>query len=66
MSTIAGHRIAAGGGGDLLVIDSPSGSAAWLATAQELILPLMLVFWVLMLAARWRTTGTPRERSAPS
>jgi hypothetical protein len=38
-STIAGHRIAIDSGGGLTVIDSPAGSAAWLGTAQELILP---------------------------
>jgi hypothetical protein len=30
VSTIAGHRIAVDSGGDLTVIDSPVGSAAWL------------------------------------
>jgi len=57
VSTIAGHRIAVDSGGDLTVIDSPVGSAAWLAGAQEVILPLLVVFWVMMVArqaARFR------------
>jgi len=57
VSTIAGHRIAVDSGGDLTVIDSPAGSAAWLATAQEVLLPLLVLFWVLIVArqaARYR------------
>jgi hypothetical protein len=47
VSTIAGHRIHVDGSGDLTIIDQPTGSAAWLTTAQELILPVMVVFWLL-------------------
>jgi hypothetical protein len=60
ISTIAGHRIQLDSGGGLTVIDRPAGSAAWLATAQELILPLMVAFWVLILArqvARYRNAS---------
>ena len=34
-------------GGDLTVVDEPSGSAAWLTPAQELILPVLVVFWLV-------------------
>jgi hypothetical protein len=57
VSTIAAHRIRVDSGGGLTIIDSPSGSAAWLGTSQEVILPLLVVFWVVILvhqAARYR------------
>jgi hypothetical protein len=57
VSTIAGHRIKVDSAGGLTVIDSPTGSAAWLGTAQELILPLLVGFWLVILArqaARYR------------
>ncbi len=60
VSTIAGHRIRVDSGGGLTIIDSPSGSAAWLGTAQELIVPLLVVFWVVILvhqAARYRSAS---------
>ena len=60
VSTVAGHRIRVDSGGGLTIIDSPTGSAAWLGTAQELILPLLMVFWVVILArqaARYRSAS---------
>ncbi len=57
VSTIAGHRIQVDSSGGLTIIDSPAGSAAWLGTAQDLILPVMVGFWVVILArqaARYR------------
>jgi hypothetical protein len=57
VSTIAGHRIKVDSTGGLTIIDSPTGSAAWLGTAQELILPLLVGFWLVILArqaARYR------------
>ena len=33
--------------GDLAVVDNPSGSAAWLTPAQNLILPILVVFWLV-------------------
>ena len=66
VSTVAGHRIRVDSGGGLTIIDSPTGSAAWLGTAQELILPLLVVFWVVILAyqaARYRSaSGDERAR----
>jgi uncharacterized membrane protein len=50
VSTVAGHRIRVDSGGGLTIIDSPSGTAAWLGTAQDVILPLLVVFWVVILA----------------
>jgi hypothetical protein len=60
IGTIAGHRIQLDSGGGLTVIDSPAGSAAWLGALEELILPLMVAFWVLILArqaARYRNAS---------
>jgi hypothetical protein len=60
IGTIAGHRIQVDSGGGLTVIDSPAGSAAWLGALEELILPLMVAFWVLILArqaARYRNAS---------
>jgi hypothetical protein len=60
ISTMAGHRIQVDSGGGLTVIGSPAGSAGWLATAQELILPVIVAFWVLFVArqvARYRNAS---------
>jgi len=57
VSTIAGHRMQVDGSGDLTVIDSPTGGVAWLTTVQDVILPIMVVFWVSFLvhqAIRYR------------
>jgi hypothetical protein len=66
ISTIAGHRIQLDSGGGLTVIDSPAGNAAWLGTLEQLILPLIVAFWVLILArqaARYRrATGEERAQ----
>jgi hypothetical protein len=60
ISIIAGHRIQLDSGGGLTVIDSPADSAAWLGALEELILPLVVAFWVLILArqaARYRNAS---------
>jgi hypothetical protein len=36
-------------GGYLTIIDQPTGSAAWLVPAQELILPVLVVFWLVFI-----------------
>jgi hypothetical protein len=46
VATIAGHRIQVDPGGNLTTIVQPAGSAAWLIPAQELILPVLVVFWL--------------------
>ena len=46
IATITGHHIQVDTGGDLTIIDQPAGSAAWLIPAQELILPVLVVFWL--------------------
>ena len=51
-ATIAGHHIQVTTGGDLTVIDQPAGSAAWLTPAQELILPVLMVFWLLFIGGQ--------------
>jgi hypothetical protein len=65
VSTIAGHRIQVDSGGDLTAVDSPAGGVAWLGPVQDVILPLMVGFWVLILvrqAARYRSA--PGEQRA--
>jgi Helix-turn-helix domain len=65
VGAIAGHHIQVESGGDLTIVDSPTGSAAWLTTAQGLILPLMVVFWVLILARQaTRYRGASGEERA--
>jgi hypothetical protein len=46
IATIAGHRVQVDAGGYLTIIDQPAGSAVWLTPAQELILPVLVVFWL--------------------
>jgi hypothetical protein len=43
---ISGHfQVTAGG--DLTIVDQPTGSAAWLTPVQELTLPVLVVFWLV-------------------
>jgi hypothetical protein len=46
IATIAGHHIRVDTGGNLAAIVQPAGSAAWLMPAQELVLPVLAVFWL--------------------
>jgi hypothetical protein len=66
VATIAGHHIQVTTGGDLTVVDQPAGSAAWLTPAQELILPIMVVFWLLFIggqvASFRRSSGERRQQ----
>ena len=65
IATIAGGRIQVAAGGDLTIIGQPSGSAAWLTPAQELILPVMVVFWVVFVgrqAASFRRSSRERRQ----
>jgi hypothetical protein len=66
IATIAGQRIRVVPGGDLVVIDQPSGSDAWLTPAQELILPVLLVFLLMFIgrqvASFRRSSGERRQQ----
>jgi hypothetical protein len=66
IATIAGHHIRVVPGGDLVVIDQPFGSAAWLTPAQELILPVLLVFLLgfigRQVASFRRSSGERRQQ----
>ena len=44
VGAIAGHNIHILPSGDLSVVDVPTGNAAWLSTAQAVIVPLVVVF----------------------
>jgi hypothetical protein len=46
IATIAGHHIRVDAGGNLTAVVQPAGSTAWLMPAQELILPVLAVFWL--------------------
>jgi hypothetical protein len=65
VSAIAGHSIHILPSGDLSVVDAPTGNAAWLSTAQAVIVPLLVVFWLAFLgrqALSWRTAGGERRQ----
>jgi len=48
VTALAGERpLQVMAGGDLTIVDQPTGSAAWLTPAQELILPVLVVFWLV-------------------
>jgi hypothetical protein len=62
---IAGHSIHVLPSGDLSVVDVPTGNAAWLSTAQAVIAPVLVVFWVAMVgrqALSWRIAGGERRQ----
>ena len=46
VGAIAGHSIHVLPSGDLSVVDVPAGNAAWLSTAQAVVVPLLVVFWL--------------------
>jgi hypothetical protein len=46
IGAIAGHSIHILPSGDLSVVDDPAGNAAWLATAQAVVVPVLVVFWL--------------------
>jgi hypothetical protein len=65
IATIAGHHIRVDAGGNLAVIDQPAGSAAWLTPAQELILPVLVVFSLVFIgrqAASFRRSSDERRQ----
>jgi hypothetical protein len=46
IAAVAGRHIRVDTGGNLTTIVQPAGSAAWLMPAQELLLPILAVFWL--------------------
>ena len=65
VSAIAGHSIHILPSGDLSVVDVPTGNAAWLSTAQAVVVPLLVVFWLAFVgrqALSWRSAGGERRQ----
>jgi uncharacterized membrane protein YgdD (TMEM256/DUF423 family) len=68
--TVAIGAVAAGDirvvpGGDLRIIDYPAGSAAWLATLETVILPVLALFWLLFVLRQvlsWRRADGVRRQ----
>ena len=63
---IAGHHVQVDSGGNLLVIDHPTGWAAWWGTVQGLFFPLLGACWLASLAGQVlsyrRSSGDRREQ----
>jgi hypothetical protein len=59
IGAIAGHSIHVLPSGDLSVVDVPTGNAAWLSTAQAVVVPVLVVF---SLAIVGRQAGADGER----
>ena len=62
---ITGHDIYVLPGGDLRVVDYPSGGSAWLSTVEAVVLPALAVFWVLFVLRQvlaWRQAGGERRQ----
>jgi hypothetical protein len=65
VGAIAGHSIHILPSGDLSVVDVPTGKAAWLSTAQAVVVPLLVVFWLAFVgrqALSWRRAGGERRQ----
>jgi hypothetical protein len=65
IGAIAGHNIHILPSGDLSVVDVPTGNAAWLSTAQAVVVPVLVVFWVAFVgrqALSWRGAGGERRQ----
>jgi hypothetical protein len=65
IATITGHRIQVDPGGSLTIISHPAGDAAWLTPVQELILPVLVVFWLVFMGrqvASFRRSSDERRQ----
>jgi hypothetical protein len=52
-------------GGDLQAVDSPAGSSAWLGSFEGLVLPVLAVFWLVIVASQvlsWRRASGERRQ----
>jgi hypothetical protein len=64
VGAIAGHRTSVDSGGNLL-LDHPTGFAAWWGAVDGLFFPVLAVGWVAAVAAQalsWRQAGAERRR----
>jgi hypothetical protein len=62
---VAAGNIHLNSGGDLLAVDDPAGSSAWLGSVEGLILPVLAVFWLLFAASQvmsWRRADGVRRQ----
>ncbi len=65
VGAIAGHNIHILPSGDLSVVDVPTGNAAWLSTAQAVIVPVLVVFWLAFVGRQvlgWRRADGERRQ----
>jgi hypothetical protein len=65
ISAVAAGNIHLNTGGDLLAVDDPAGSSAWLGSVEGIILPVLAVFWLLFAAsqvASWRRADGVRRQ----
>jgi hypothetical protein len=65
VGAIAGHNIHILPSGDLSVVDVPTGNAAWLSTAQAVVVPVLVVFWLAIVgrqALSWRRADGERRQ----
>jgi hypothetical protein len=49
---IIGHNVHVDSTGDLLILDHPTGSAAWWGVVQDVFFPVLGVFWLASVAAQ--------------
>ena len=49
---IIGHNVHVDSGGNLLILDNPTGSAAWWGAVQRVFFPVLLVFWLASVAGQ--------------
>jgi hypothetical protein len=62
---IIGHKIHVAPGGDLAIIDHPTGSAAWWGVVQDLFFPVLGVSWLASLSGQvvsYRRSGRERRQ----
>jgi hypothetical protein len=62
---VAAGQIRLTTGGDLLAVDNPAGSSAWLGSVEGLILPVLAVFWLAFVASQvlsWRRADGVRRQ----
>lgn len=52
VGAIAGHRTGVDAGGNLLIFDHPTGSAAWWGRVNAVFFPLLGLCWLVSLAAQ--------------
>jgi hypothetical protein len=63
---IIGHNVHVAASGDLLLLDRPTGSAAWWGAVQDVFFPLLGVFWLATLVGQAlsyrRSSGERRQQ----